>query len=357
MAACSASKRARPTALDAVVTTLTVPGLGLPNGIFVLADGTRIVSSVNLNTILLLQPSGRLATIAGNKDEDGELKDGEGTSARFKNPAGLTVDGAGNVVVADWSNNAIRSVTREGAVVSTLAGNMQAGFADGQGANARFNQPYNVVVAANGHFIVSDTGNHSIRVITPQGVVRTLCGNGQAGFADGHGAAARFNCPCGLALDQEGNLLVADYGNSAIRLVTTGMTMAGVVITVAGNGVKGFADGAGATARFNGPSDIVVDREGTVVVADRNNHRLRKIEGGVVTTLAGSSERGRTDGAGANVRFDEPFRLALDERGLLLVGEAEGEDIMRVVDASLAPPLRKGPVQQEAYPGDAVAGV
>ena len=133
------------------MTTLTVPGLRSPNVIFVLADGTRILIPGNLNTILLLQPSGRLATIAGNKDEDGELKDGEGTSARFKNPAGLTVDGAGNMVVADWSNNTIRSVTREGAVVSTLDANMQAGFADGQGTNTRFNQPYNVVVAVNGH--------------------------------------------------------------------------------------------------------------------------------------------------------------------------------------------------------------
>ena len=124
-------------------------------------------------------------------------------------------------------SHAIRKVTKAGAVVSTLAGNGEAGFADGQGADARFNRPHSVVVAANGDFIVSDTGNHSIRVLTPQGAVRTLCGNGKAGFADGKGADARFNEPRGLALDPKGNLLVADFGNDAIRLVT----MAGAVST------------------------------------------------------------------------------------------------------------------------------
>jgi sugar lactone lactonase YvrE len=218
MAECTAAKRPRPAALEATVTTVTIPGLGGTNGIFVLGDGTRLFSLGN--TILQLPPSGRLATIAGNKDEEGKIKDGEGISARFKTPNLLTVDRAGNLVVADYHNHAIRSVAKEGAVVSTLAGNGEAGFADGQGPNARFNKPFGVVVAANGDFIVSDKGNHSIRVLSPEGAVRTLVGNGQAGFADGQGAGARFNEPSGLALDQEGNLLVADFGNNAIRCVT-----------------------------------------------------------------------------------------------------------------------------------------
>jgi len=227
MAAPPASKRARPAALNAAVTTLAVPGLGLPRGIFVLADGNRLVASASKNTIFQLPPSGRLATLAGNKDEGGELKDGEGISARFNGPYGLTVDRAGNVVVADFDNHALRTVTRAGAVVSTLAGNGEAGFVDGQGPNARFNKPHSVVVAANGDFIVSDHGNHSIRVLSPDGAVRTLVGNGQRGFADGQGADARFHYPSGLAMDPEGNVLVADWGNSAIRKVT----MAGAVST------------------------------------------------------------------------------------------------------------------------------
>jgi streptogramin lyase len=209
------------------VTTLAVPGLGQPRGIFVLADGNRLVSSCSKKTIFQLPPSGRLATLAGNHSELGELKDGESIAARFKTPYGLTVDRAGNVVVADSDNNVLRTVTRAGAVVSTLAGNGEAGFVDGQGPNSRFNGPRSVVVAANGDFIVSDRFNHSIRVLSPEGAVRTLVGNGQEGFADGQGADARLSHPCGLAMDPEGNVLVADWGNNAIRKVT----MAGAVST------------------------------------------------------------------------------------------------------------------------------
>jgi hypothetical protein len=192
----------------------------------VLADGTRLFSS-SPSTILQLAPSGRLATIAGNKDEVGGLKDGEGISARFEGISGLTVDRAGSVVVVDFVSHAIRKVTKAGAVVSTLAGNGEAGFAEGQGADARFNKPHSVVVAANGDFIVSDELNHCLRVVTPEGAVRTLVGNGQSGFADGQGADARFNKPTALAMDPEGNVLVADFGNHSVRKVT----MAGAVST------------------------------------------------------------------------------------------------------------------------------
>ena len=270
MAACSGTKRARTTALEATVATLSIPGLGgkkaespyepagrrdenktAANGIFVLANGTRLFSASWPGTIKMQgEPSGWLAcpvAVIGNDDEGfldyggDDLKDGEGINSRFSLPRGLTIDRSGNMVVVDSRNNAIRKVNKEGTVVSTLAGSwlvqedfddVDAGqpqrvFADGQGENARFNKPWSVVVAANDELIVSDTGNHSIRVLTPQGAVRTLCGNGKAGFADGKGADARFNEPRGLALDPKGNLLVADFGNDAIRLVT----MAGAVST------------------------------------------------------------------------------------------------------------------------------
>ena len=139
----------------------------------------------------------------------------------------MTVDRAGNVIVTDSSSHVICKVTKSGSVVSTIAGNGEEGFTDGQGEDAHFNQSHSVVVAANGDLIVSDRGNHCLRVVTPEGAVRTLVGNGQAGFADGKGADARFNSPASLALDPEGNVLVADSGNHSVRLVT----MAGAVST------------------------------------------------------------------------------------------------------------------------------
>jgi hypothetical protein len=168
MSAPSASKRARPAAFDAVVTTLKFPRLGTPEGMFVLTDGMRLVSSSE-KTILHLPPSGRLSTLAGYPHNEAKRKDGEGIKARFKGPKGLTVDRAGNVVVADSSSHAVCKVTKAGAVVSTLAGNGEAGFADGQGADARFNNPHSVVVATNGDLIVSDRDNHCLRVVTPEG--------------------------------------------------------------------------------------------------------------------------------------------------------------------------------------------
>ena len=356
--------------LEAIVTTDTIPGMGKPNGIFVLADGTRLVVT-DEHTLLQIPPSGRLATIAGyaenevdaEEDEDeedhetrnmiGGFLDARGTRARFNNPDAITVDRAGSAVVVDLGNHAIRTVSKAGAIVSTIAGNGEAGSADGQGADATFDHPADVVLASNGDMLVSNA--HAIRVVTPGGAVRTLAGSGQAGFADGQGPAACFNQPAGLSLDTDGSLLVADSRNHAIRRVT----MAGAVSTVAGNGEPGFADGSGAVARFCYPNDIVVDGEGTIVVADQGNHRLRKIMGGEVTTLAGSSEAGTADGTGAGARFDCPACVALDERGRLLVIELNRVDTLRVVEASLAPPLWMGPAEEAAavLPDEAMLSV
>jgi hypothetical protein len=189
---------------------------------------------------------------------------------------------------------------------------------------------------------VADTHNHAIRVFTPGGAVRTLAGNGEAGFADGQGAAARFNRPRGLARDKDGSILVADTDNNAARRVE------GAVSTVAGNGEAGYADGEGAAARVKCPTAVVVDKEGTILVTDSGNKRLRKIVGRQVTTLAGGSEAGTADGAGAGARFEKPYALALDERGRLLVAEADRADTLRVVEAWLAPPAWMSPAEAAA---------
>jgi DNA-binding beta-propeller fold protein YncE len=331
--------------VDATVSTLEVPGLGWLTGLLVLSDGTLLVSSVPSETLRLLTPSGLLATLAGGNadDDDATFVDGQGPAARFNGPSGITVDAAGHMVVADRCNHALRRVSKAGEV-STLAGTGEAGFADGQGDAARFNFPCGLALAANDEIVVADTDNHAIRVVTPGGAVRTLAGSGEAGFADGQGAAARFCCPTALARDKDGSILVADTENHAVRRVT----MEGAVSTVAGNGVEGYADGEGAAARFNGPTAVVVDTEGTIIVADRDNERLRKIVGRQVATLAGGSEAGTADGVGAGARFNQPCQLALDERGRLLVGEIGREDTLRVVDASLAPPAWMGPMDAAA---------
>jgi len=332
-------KRARPAGLDALVTTFDLASLG---GVIccmaVAPDGTRVVCTKS--AIFAIAKAGRQTLIAGHRTKTG-FADGQDSEARFNCPNGITVDGDGNLLVADTQNHALRKVTLNGAV-STLAGTVEAGFADGVGPAARFDYPCGIVVNAEGVIFVTDKNNHCVRQIGPgEGRVTTLVGAGkEKGFADGQHADARFNKPCGLALDVDGNLIVADINNSCIRKVTT---VEGRVTTVAGcAGQHGFADGEGVAARFQGPHGLVVDGNNNILVADTCNHRIRMIAGANarVTTVSGSSEVGAVDGACA--RFTKPLVLAMDEGGRLLVHEFE-RSVMRVLQASLAPPLMLAP--------------
>ncbi len=199
----------------------------------------------------------------------------------------MAVDSAGNVYVADTGNSTIREVTPAG-VVTTLAGwSGHTGSGDGTGSAARFYDPEGVAVDSTGNVYVADYFNYTIRKVTPAGVVTTLAGSvGSSGTNDGVGSAARFSYPKGVAVDSAGNVYVADNGNSTIRQVTP----AGVVTTLAGSpGLYGSSDGTGSNARFGGPSGVAVDSADNVYVADTDNQTIRKVTpAGVVTTLAGS---------------------------------------------------------------------
>ena len=148
--------------------------------------------------------------------------------------------------------------------------------------------------------------------------------------------------------------MVTDWVNNSIRHVT----MTGAVSIVTGNGEEGFTDGESAAAHFNGTQDLVVDGEDVIVVTDCDNHRLRKIVGGQVTTLTGSSEPDTADGAGVVARFNESSGLTLDERGRLLVAESAGgegrKDTLRVVEASLVPMMWMDPVEEAVKDSETV---
>ena len=218
-------------------------------------------------------------------------RDGTGSQARFDGPQGIAADGAGNLYVAEPSSATIRKITPQG-VVTTLAGSAGApGYADGSGGTARFNAPSRLETDANGNLVVTDTGNSAIRSITPAGAVATLAGSGSCGSSDGSGAQATFCNPKGIALDRWGNLWVADSGNHTVRRIDRD----GRVSTVAGApGVCGNADGDGRSstgnggARFCDPQDVAADYWGNVYVADTGNSTVRMISPeGRVSTLAG----------------------------------------------------------------------
>jgi hypothetical protein len=280
------------------------------------------------HTIRKVTPAGIVTTLAGVAGAAG-TNDGSGSAAQFNGPATLDVDSNGNVYVADYNNDTIRKVTPAG-IVTTLAGLAGTpGSNDGTGAAARFNNPIGVAVDNATNVYVGDAGNNTIRKITPAGVVTTLAGSpGQQGSANGTGSAARFNNPHHVRTDNAGNVYVADTVNSTIRKITPG----GVVTTLAGSpGQPGSADGIGSAARFNEPYGVAVITNGNVYVADTINSTIRRITpAGVVSTLAGLAPlTGSLDGTGSAARFNQPISVAMDSAGNLYVADSQNNRITK----------------------------
>jgi ABC-type branched-subunit amino acid transport system substrate-binding protein len=207
----------------------------------------------------------------------------------------------------------------EGVTVSTLAGDGHRGYRDGPAAQARFNGVTGVAVDSQGNVYVAEFFGHRVRRITPEGMVSTLAGTGVPGYADGPGLTAQFSGPASLDVDERGNIYVADASNHRIRLIGPD----GTVSTLAGVGEAGYRDGPAAQAQFNYPTGAVVDGAGVVYVADMANDRIRAISPeGMVITLAGSGERGFKDGPPDQAQFDGPFRLRVDADGNVYVVDA-----------------------------------
>ena len=258
-----------------------------PQQLAVDTAGTLFVADAFNNTIRSISPAGAVSTLAGSPGVQGSTN-GTGSAARFAAPFGITNDAQGNLFVADTDNGLIRKIAA-GGVVTTLAGAPNTGiYKEGTGALATFGRVDNLAVGPDGNVYVAVSQNNVIAKITPQGVVSTFAGSPTvAGSADGTGTTARLNGPRGLAFDAQGNLYVSELGNHTIRKITP----AGVVSTLAGSaGSAGNVNGTGAIARFNQPNGLVVDATGNIYVADSLNNSIRKISpAGVVSTVAGAA--------------------------------------------------------------------
>lgn len=285
-----------------------------PYGVAVGANGTVYVLNYSFHAIQEIATDGTVSTLAGSGSSGSA--DGTGTEASFKNPLGITVDPAGNLFVID-KNHLVRKITTAG-VVTTLAGN-GAGYADGTGTAAQFNNPHGIVADSEGNLFITDYGNYRIRKVTPDGVVTTLAGTGSAGNTNGTGTVASFGELQGIAIDADDNLYVCNYYGDVhnIRKITP----AGVVTTLAG-GTKGYADGAAAEAQFSSPVSIVADAAGNVYVGENGNYRVRIITPeGMVYTWCGSGVSGYADGDGNEAMFKRLQGMAMDENGVMYVAD------------------------------------
>ena len=302
------------------------------------SGGSEDVSLADSFIVTAVTPPGaastNVTTLAGSDNVPG-FADGPAAQARFRDLAGIAVGSDDAVYVADAGNNRIRVVRPQAGggtvtwMVQTLAGDGTAAFRDGAGSQARFNNPQGVAIDAGGAVYVADTGNHRIRRIAPDGTVTTVAGDGTAGYRNGSGAQARFNAPRGLALDAQGNLYVADTGNSTVRFING----SGEVQTVAGDGTIGINDSP--SAHFNGLAGVAVDETSVFIyLADSGNHRIRRLDtSGTVITLAGA-ERGFADGDASAARFAEPSGLAMDGSGRIVVADTINS-LVRVVSPDL----------------------
>lgn len=301
-----------------------------------------------------------LTTLAGSTNGSA---DGPAIAAQFDGPSGVAVDREGSIYIADSGNHRIRKLeqTPRGWVVRTFAGSTR-GTRDGAAGEAQFNYPTGVAVDRSGTVYVAEYYGHRIRKICPNGdrsTVTTVAGS-TSGFADGPAAVARFKNPAGVAIDAAGNLLVADRNNERVRKISF-ETDGAKVTTIAGSGIAGFSDGPASTAQFNDPMGVAVDRTGNIYVADRSNHRVRKItlqaKGAFVSTIAGSKP-GFADGSGAKAQFDAPYGIAVDDGGAVLVVDSMNNRIRTVsfgVDGPIVTTLagngRAGSVDGQAKQG------
>lgn len=259
----------------------TAATLATPVDVTFDAAGNLLVADYGAHVIRRVAPGGTITTVAGTAGVAGYAgDDGPASGALLRQPAGLDVDAAGNVYVADMGNNAVRRIDPNG-VITTIAGGKPGSLGDGGPArSARLRTPADVAVAPDGSYVIADYGNHKIRKVDAAGTISTVAGTGTAGYSGDGGPAtsATLNGPTGIEIDSAGSLFIAEYANHTIR----GITPSGTIRTVAGKGgVPGFAgDGGSATlARLNQPARVILDRRGDFFIPDLANNRVRRIVG------------------------------------------------------------------------------
>ena len=318
--------------------SITVPSVAISKG-FIQRSPTDISGNCPANIpssglVRVLKYSAAVVTTFAGSGLAGSV-DGYNNFASFRHPSGVAVDAIGNAYISDGENNIIRKINTLGNV-TTLAGSQVQGNHECKSVPANYNGPVGIAVDSAGYVYVSYRCSHKIAKISPTGLTTILAGSGVAGDADGLGASASFNNPISLTLDKIGNLYVADYYNHKIRKITP----SGQVTTFAGSGKRADIDGFGLAASFFEPDAIAIDANGNLYVTEWSGNRVRKVSpAGVVTTLAGNGTSGETNGLGSLANFRSPQGIAVDKYGNVFVSEVDGNRIRMITPSGFVSTL------------------
>jgi sugar lactone lactonase YvrE len=349
----SVSSRARRLALGIVLLVLILMGVavllsagrnpslatatqlaGYP-GVGIDADGILYIADNGNNRVLRVDSSGTISTVAGIGTRGFSGDGGLATEAQLSEPAGVAVDAAGNLYIADLGNNRVRRVDRSSGTISTVAGIGTAGFSGdgGLAIAAQISEPAGVAVDAAGILYIADLGNNRVRrVDRSSGTITTVAGTGTAGFSGDGGLAteAQLDYPAGVAVDAADNLYIADNDNDRVRRVDLS---SGTITTVAGTGTQGFSGGDGGLAteaQLYYPAGVAVDAADNLYIADSGNHRVCRVDlsSGTITTVAGTGTAGFSgdDGPAIIARLDHPRDVAVDAAGNLYIAEVGDRD-------------------------------
>ena len=325
--------------------------LSTPAGLALDSAGNLYIADFGNNRIRQVSSSGNIATVAGNGNFWYSGDGGAATSAQLNGPTGIAVDAGGNVYFADTLNHRVRKMSPDG-TITTVAGTGTGGFGGDGGAAgaAQLNQPFGLALAAAGNLYIADMQNHRVRQVRPAGSITTAAGSATPGFGGDGGApsSAQLNYPTGVAVDTAGNLYIAEHGNQRVRVVSNG-----VITTLAGNGLGTYAGdgGAAAQASLNGPTGVAVDGSGNVFIADTGNNVIRMVSPDrYIITVAGTGVLGYSGegGPAASAQLVAPTAVVRDASGNLYI-TADSRILIAPVGGSIATIAGNG---KPGYTGD-----
>ncbi|GAA4463597.1 hypothetical protein GCM10023093_12430 [Nemorincola caseinilytica] len=326
----------------------TIAKLGHPYNVAVDCNGNAYIADYDNAVIRKVSPTGVITTVAGNGTIGYSGDGGPATAAKISHAQGIILDAAGNLYFTDYNNHAVRKVSTSGII--TRVTNVGTGYTGdgGPATAARVSYPSGLTLDGSGNLYIADAGNSVVRKVTPSGIITTVAGTGVSGYAGDNGPAtsAKLFSPIAVHADASGNLLICDMNNQVVRKVDA----SGTITTIAGNGVAGYiGDGGVATAaKLNGPSGVTTDNSGNIYFSERGNSVVRKVNSaGIISTIAGNTVPGYSGDGGPALlaKLRQPTSLARDCAGHIYIADMANNVIRIMGQYNRVPFFRKGATQ------------